>query len=69
MKHALTPGTKDFTARQRRNFGDQAYTPRVREEHEALPPQINKMAGTYTPPTWHTRANSMDHQSIKSRGF
>lgn len=69
MKHALTTGTKDLTERQRRNFGVKAYAPRQRADNEATGTQVNKMAGTYTPPTWDVRDRSLDHQAIKSRGF
>lgn len=69
MKHALTTGTKDLTDRQRRNLGQAQYYARQRDPNEALPQQVNKMAGTYTPPSWPTRERSQDHQAIKSRGF
>ena len=66
MKHALSTGMADLTAKQRKNLGAGQYVARVRQPGEALPPQIDKMAGTYKPPTWQTRDRSMDHQSIKS---
>lgn len=69
MKHALTTGISALSPKQRKAIGATTYAPRERAENEALPTQVNKMAGHYTPPTWHVRDRSMDHQAIKSRGF
>lgn len=66
MKHALTTGIAALTDKQRKNIGVGKYVPRERHPDEAMPQQIDKMAGTYTPPAWQTRDRSMDHQSIKS---
>ena len=66
MKHALITGSSALTPTQRKSIGVGKYVPRERHPDEALPPQIDKMAGTYKPPTWQTRDRSMDHQSIKS---
>lgn len=43
--------------------------PREREPNEALPPQINKMKGKYTPPVWSVRPGAADHLEIRSRGL
>lgn len=69
MKHALNKGQPALTASQRRAIGVTSYKARERHPDEALPPQINKMAGTYTPPVWDTRARADDHQRIPSKGF
>jgi hypothetical protein len=42
--------------------------PRQRSEHEALPPQVSKLEGRYTPPVWNTRAGS-DLSNIRSVGY
>lgn len=44
------------------------FQPRIRNENEALPNQVNKMAGIYIPPTYHIRSGGEDHLKYKSRG-
>jgi hypothetical protein len=55
---------------QRRSLGLGGYAgARVREKNEALPPQINKMAGKYVSPTWNMRSGATDHLKHKSVGM
>ena len=44
----LAKGDK-LNATQRKSIGAGVYVPRVRDENEALPPQIDKMAGEFVP--------------------
>ena len=53
---------------QRKSIGAGVYAPRVREENEALPPQVDKLAGKYAPPVWGVRPGADDHLSVKSVG-
>ena len=58
-----------LSATQRKSIGAGVYTgPRVRGEHEALPPQVDKLAGKYAPPVWGVRPGADDHLSVKSVG-
>ncbi len=64
-KDVFLPMTTMISPRQRRNLGAAVYTgPRVRDENEALPWSINKMAGTYVPEPGHHRNDGLKH--IKS---
>lgn len=56
-----------LTESQRRSMGFyKPWTARVRDENEALPNQINKMAGVYVPPGFNIRLGGEDHLKYKS---
>lgn len=57
------------STRLRQKLAVSGYTKREREPNEALPPQIDKMAGKYVPEKYHLRPGSEDHLKIKSRGI
>lgn len=45
------------------------FQPRVRDPNEALPNQVNKMAGEYKPPNMEpSRSGASQHLTIKSKG-